>query len=433
MAQPKDEFYTPPAANPFIGQDFTFTGTCFAQLPSYRHNTGVACVNMNQIQAMPDFQPEEVAYEGADEGYATLDLKSDYAVETKNEYSVEMKQEHHHNNNANYAYHEIDEGIGASIKDEASPQATGSTQTHHSDIDAEGEEEDDASENELDIDSEPIPIDDPLSDTEYTPKRTSSRRKARRTSNPKPIKTGRISKNSPKTKNGQSLTCKQCPTLPVPFRSATELQTHINNTHQQRPYTCVFHFAGCPSTFTSKNEWKRHVSSQHLNLTAWVCELGACHRSRRRSEFNRKDLFTQHLRRMHTPNSVKRNASKRNGEWEERVRLLQTECLVVKREAPGALGCPVRGCETWFEGRGAWDDRMEHVGKHLERGAGEGSGHVDQGDDRYLVSWALREGIVEGKPGVVGEFRLCVGERGGKVEVRDASEEVDVDAEGEDE
>lgn len=125
---------------------------------------------------------------------------------------------------------------------------------------------------------------------------------------------------------------------------------------------------------------------------------------------------------------------KRNGEWEERVRSLQNECLVVKREAPGQLGCPMGGCGMWFEGRGAWDDRMEHVGKHLEKGAAEGLGtHVNQGDDQCLVSWALQEGIIEEKPGCGrGQFRLCVGEKEKRVEARGTSEEGDVDAEGED-
>ncbi|CAG8949969.1 hypothetical protein HYFRA_00004301 [Hymenoscyphus fraxineus] len=429
MIQPKDDFYfSPNGVTSFVGQGFDWSGAGIGQLPSnsYPRNTGIPCVNMSQIQGLPDLQPEEMIYEGGDEGYGALDMK--------NEYAVEVKQEQHHSQA--YQYHEIDEGIGASIKDEASPQASGSVQTHNSDIDAEGEddEDEDANDEEVEEEEDPIQIPEPVSDTEYTPKRT-SRRKPHRASHSKSSKSGRVSKSTNTSKpRTSSLTCKQCPSLPIPFRTTTDLHTHITKTHQHqlRAYTCVFHFAGCPSTFTSKNEWKRHVSSQHLNLTAWVCELGLCAKSARKSEFNRKDLFTQHLRRMHTPSSIKRGASsKKNGEWEERVKELQRCCVVVKREAPELVGCPVRGCESFFEGKGAWDERMEHVGKHLEKGIMEGLGvQVNQGDDAHLVRWALGEGIIEEKLGCGGgRFRLCVAEKERKG--RGASEEGDVDAEGE--
>lgn len=192
------------------------------------------------------------------------------------------------------------------------------------------------------------------------------------------------------------------------------------------------------STFASKNEWKRHVSSQHLNLNSWVCTLGACGKSStgkkdgagatgggKGAEFNRKDLFTQHLRRMHSPFSVKRQ-NKKNIEWEERLKELQQSCLRVKRLPPRELRCPVNGCETVFEGNGCWDDRMEHVGKHLEKCASGGE-EVRQEDDGLLVEWARREGIVERRVG--GGWRLG----GGWAERGEEEEGDDVDADGEDE
>lgn len=39
----------------------------------------------------------------------------------------------------------------------------------------------------------------------------------------------------------------------------------------------MFDFAGCTSTFTSKNEWKRYVKSQHLNSQDPVSKpIGGC-------------------------------------------------------------------------------------------------------------------------------------------------------------
>lgn len=72
-----------------------------------------------------------------------------------------------------------------------------------------------------------------------------------------------------------------------------------------------------------------------------------------------------------------------------------------------------------FEGKGSWDERMEHVGKHLEKvggGAAAGNGasskadaithrEIAEGVDGDLLQWSLREGIVEEKVG--GGWRLC--------------------------
>ncbi|KPI44897.1 uncharacterized protein AB675_2514 [Cyphellophora attinorum] len=70
---------------------------------------------------------------------------------------------------------------------------------------------------------------------------------------------------------------------------------------------CPFHAFACPAVFPSKNEWKRHTLSQHLRLGFYRCSLGSCAidhpsgvtQARGYNDFNRKDLFVQHLRRMH--------------------------------------------------------------------------------------------------------------------------------------
>jgi hypothetical protein len=115
---------------------------------------------------------------------------------------------------------------------------------------------------------------------------------------------------------------------------------------------------------------------------------------------------------------------KKNPEWEEKLKELAVSCLRVKRQAPTRLMCPLAGCGGVFEGSSCWDDRMEHVAKHLEKVATTGKGEVRQENDGLLVQWALREGIVEGKPGGNG-YRLCVAGRDSRVD--------DEDAEGEEE
>jgi hypothetical protein len=400
-SSPQDDFSLPNATS-YLTQGLPEPwndrqhGNAIPQLP------GHSFVNLNQVQGIPDQvpDPQEVAFE-ADEGYMDMDM------EMKNEYTIEvghrvMKTQGDHTHTS--YRHSSDEGLGASIKDGGSPQET----SIHVDVDATTDPDADAEA------EDEIIVAEPASDTEYSPKSTRTRkRRASKASTPPATKRGRVTKPAQKSKS--SLSCKSC--NHAPFKDAAALQRHVNSTHT-RAFICVFGFAGCNSTFASKNEWKRHVSSQHLNLNSWVCELGACGKVQNQSkkdggglvkgsEFNRKDLFTQHLRRMHAPFAVKR-MNKKNQEWEDRLKELQVSCLRVKRQPPTRLSCPLNDCDGFFEGAACWDDRMEHVGKHLEKAAasiGANSFSVEQEDDDLLVNWALRERIIE--QNASGGYKLC--------------------------
>lgn len=369
---------------------------------------GFSCVSLNQVQGFED--PQDISYE-ADEGYNDLDLKHDYS---SIEVDHQIKPQSH-----SYRHSPSDEGLGASIKDEGSPHDSTCIHVDDSITDADAEAE---------IDEEIVAEEEPDSDTEYAPK-SSRNRKRRASKASSPPSTKRRMTKSPKTKS--SHTCKSC--NHAPFKDAASLQRHVNQSHT-RAFICVFAFAGCRSTFASKNEWKRHVSSQHLNLSSWVCELGDCGKvvkknergnATKGSEFNRKDLFTQHLRRMHSPFDVKRK-NKKIPEWEDRLKELQVSCLRVKRLPPSKLQCPMDNCDAGvFEGNSCWDERMEHVGKHLEKAAlssGAGKFEVRQEDDELLVNWAVKEHIVDRTAN--GGFKLA----GQWYETDD-----DEDAEGEDE
>ena len=50
----------------------------------------------------------------------------------------------------------------------------------------------------------------------------------------------------------------------------------------------------------------------------------------------------------------------------------------------------------------SWDERMEHVGKHLEKASATSNGPavneiVEQESDEFTIEWALRERIIERK------------------------------------
>ncbi|KAM7209202.1 zinc finger protein ZIC 5 [Naviculisporaceae sp. PSN 640] len=271
------------------------------------------------------------------------------------------------------------------------------------------------------------------------------------------------------------------------FKDQTLLENHIKKQHT-RPFICVFHFAGCGSTFASKNEWKRHVASQHLLLNYWLCDEGACGapgaaatngpparsthgKSRSGSAgrsarnhghgqqnidlsagaqqnkgggviFNRKDLYTQHVRRMHMPPQIKKSLKQQQqqqaaaassqscssstkkssnptdtstillntqAEWDTRLRAFQSRAIRERCKLPLMMTCPASHCDMTFHGEDSWDQRMEHVARHLEKAAqgreapvrfgnSGGSGGDDtvgsgSGEDSCLVEWASRADV----------------------------------------
>lgn len=189
-------------------------------------------------------------------------------------------------------------------------------------------------------------------------------------------------------------------------KSALSPSSRKASNASKRPYVCSFIHYGCNSTFASKNEWKRHVTSQHLQLGFYRCDIGSCSGSTRQlgessphNDFNRKDLFTQHCRRMHKPRSPSTGTSLSKDEesFEASLEEVRQRCWTERRRPPQKSICGF--CGRAFEGEQTWDNRMEHVSKHFEKGDGE------EGEDEELRSWALQEGIVE-KAGD-GNYRLA--------------------------
>lgn len=250
-----------------------------------------------------------------------------------------------------------------------------------------------------------------------------------------------------------------CPQCPASFPSPSALHKHTLALHT-RPFTCSFQRYGCTANFGSKNEWKRHVSSQHLRLGIYRCDISMCipNQPRRKSssssssydkslqkaefdpsgsssdrssepttghnEFNRKDLFTQHVRRMHGPRSsgsLRRNlTSAETNEFDEKLEAIRQRCWVQLRTKPPRSFCGfcrfkqeqyqkqqhdriLNGLDAQsisngmddviFEGDCAWDDRMEHVGKHLERG------ETEEVEDDGLREWMADQGLLSKKNG----------------------------------
>lgn len=239
---------------------------------------------------------------------------------------------------------------------------------------------------------------DDAKDTDYLPSSSSRRRasantsrsptlsrrgNSRRTTLPTEPST-RISK--PTTSPTAKRKSKGRKSTATPTSSAT-----IPLTPPPRPFICPFAMYGCPSTFTAKNEWKRHISSQHLQLGFYRCDIGACNpdnhpsaspysTSRTHNDFNRKDLFTQHLRRMHRRNGVEK------ADFERELEGVRGRCWVRRRDGPMGVQC--EGCGRVSSG---WEDWVECLGGHVEKDGFK----ISVGEyGTALKDWAIREGVV---------------------------------------
>lgn len=167
-------------------------------------------------------------------------------------------------------------------------------------------------------------------------------------------------------------------------------------THTNRAFPCPFAAYGCPATFGSKNEWKRHINTQHMRLGYWRCDL--CDQVRP-NDFNRKDLFIQHMRRMHSSENKKSADSKpaaKNDPEEQALAAAANRCWRHIHSPPEHSSCLF--CDVKFNGVGTWDERLEHIGRHMELIVKEGE-VVDTTKwekDLALEEWLVREEILVG-------------------------------------
>ncbi|KAK3722234.1 hypothetical protein LTR37_002667 [Vermiconidia calcicola] len=170
-----------------------------------------------------------------------------------------------------------------------------------------------------------------------------------------------------------------------------------------KTFPCLFATYGCGSGFGSKNEWKRHVNTQHMRTGYWHCDR--CDGGDRKpNDFNRKDLFMQHVRRMHPLQTAETKTTKTKPkgsrspkkEYEDcELTAIATSCYRTIRSPPEESGCHF--CDMRFRGPSTWDERLEHMGRHLECAKKEQDKPVDPKnwqEDTVLQTWLVHEGIV---------------------------------------
>ncbi|QIW97050.1 hypothetical protein AMS68_002568 [Peltaster fructicola] len=220
------------------------------------------------------------------------------------------------------------------------------------------------------------------------------RRPAARSSFSKPPTTHRINKrNTPKRSATLSTT------------SAVDSDVD-EETIPPRPFHCPLAPYGCQSTFGSKNEWKRHFSTQHLRLEYWRCDKCPISQSKKPNDFNRRDLFTQHVRRMHShmhnhSQRKARNKTMKSDDSEQQIAQAAARCHRRLRSPPSKSICVI--CRKAFSGVNSWEDRMEHLGRHFEgtkKENGEGELALDVESwarDTDVEQWMVEHGILSHK------------------------------------
>ena len=184
-------------------------------------------------------------------------------------------------------------------------------------------------------------------------------------------------------------------------KTATTKSNACCQSNSNRSFPCPFAIYGCLSVFGSKNEWKRHVNTQHMRTGYWRCDQ--CDQSERKpNDFNRKDLFIQHVRRMHPQTNGKTAKPRTNGPRsakndpeEQEMAEVAHRCFRRIRCPPEKSGCLF--CDAKFNGPSTWDERLEHIGKHMEATKKDNEEPVDPKDwqeDSALHDWLAREGII---------------------------------------
>ncbi|KAI2479076.1 hypothetical protein Ptr902_09287 [Pyrenophora tritici-repentis] len=254
---------------------------------------------------------------------------------------------------------------------------------------------------------EPVDIpDEPASDSDYSPSSSRSRKRRRSTasnsnSNRTQKRRGHARKDSQTTSPISSVKSEKKSRRTSKAYRGVIMDTNTRDS-DQRPFPCPLAVYGCTSSFPSKNEWKRHVSTQHIKLAYWRCNLCAPSTDPSNShavyynDFNRKDLFTQHLRRMHAApkDKTSSNHPEKYPVTEDNLVEIQTRCHLPLRCAPQCSKCLF--CDKTFQGATSWDERMEHVGHHLEKDQSSvasmldpATWRADEGLEKYLVEEGL--------------------------------------------
>jgi hypothetical protein len=161
----------------------------------------------------------------------------------------------------------------------------------------------------------PYPNTEPEPESKQFPVTRQSHRH-RRAAERAPVPTTRSSKVTKRSSPPRRATASRITQPQIIKREEQDEDDNEHNREPLRSFPCPLAPYGCTASFGAKNEWKRHAATQHFRLGFWRCDLCPpetktlnSHKSNNSNnrkpnptynDFNRKDLFIQHVRRMHS-------------------------------------------------------------------------------------------------------------------------------------
>lgn len=115
----------------------------------------------------------------------------------------------------------------------------------------------------------------------------------------------------------------------------------------EKPYGCTY--KTCHKMFGSKNDWKRHESSQHFQMESWNCDYRGCDKV-----LPRRELFKTHLQHDH---------QEKDGQIIEN----KLESCRLGRHCDPRFWCGF--CDQFIEIKekvvNSWTKRCDHIDNHL--------------------------------------------------------------------
>ncbi|EHK45134.1 hypothetical protein TRIATDRAFT_318671 [Trichoderma atroviride IMI 206040] len=137
----------------------------------------------------------------------------------------------------------------------------------------------------------------------------------------------------------------RCTKCHKPFSRACELRKHMKR--HEKPYGCTY--KTCHKMFGSKNDWKRHESSQHFQMESWNCDEPRCDKV-----LPRRELFKTHLQQDHQETDSQTIENK-------------LESCRLGRHCDPRFWCGF--CDQFIEIKekvvNSWTKRCDHIDNHL--------------------------------------------------------------------
>jgi len=141
-----------------------------------------------------------------------------------------------------------------------------------------------------------------------------------------------------------------------------------------RPYGCTF--SKCPKTFGSKNDWRRHETSQHYQHETWRCDEKTNGTSCTKVFFS-ADIARAHLTKMHKvtdPEVIQRKIDARR--------------IGANNQVHFWCGFCERIVNLTQKGVDAWTERFNHIDEHFMGKNGR--------TKQSIAQWKAADGEAEG-------------------------------------